>query len=479
MGIATTVLALLLGLNVAELRDRLLRAVGAVREPPLQIRSIAVLPLENLSGDKEQEYFADGMTDELIANLAKVGALKVISRTSVMQYKRTTKPLPQIAHELNVDAVVEGTVRRSGNRVRITAQLIHAATDRHMWAETYEGELRDVLVLQAAVARAIVGEIKVELTPLEQLRLTPTLPVKPEAYELYLEGRHHYDGFRELAKAENSYRQAIARDPTFAPAYAWLGMIYFTGGGPPGAARPAVDKALELDPALPEAHADAGIIRVLCDWDWAGAERECKRALDLGPSSAFVHAAYSWMLTAVGRFDEAIREAKRARDLDPVSPNTAIGLAIVYQKARRYDDAIGLYKRLLEHDPGYALARTELAWTYTFKGSYKEAFGEYEKLPSPPDPRKTYLYVVSGMRNEALKMIREYDGLAQKYKLGPWHEAIPYAALNDKERAFALLEQAYQTRDATMWLTKVDPWFDNIRSDPRFQDLMRRTNFPP
>jgi serine/threonine protein kinase/Tfp pilus assembly protein PilF len=477
------VLAALLALNVAGLRDRLWPRAT----PRPKIESIAVLPLQNLSGDPNQEYFSDGMTEELITNLAKISALKVISRTSVMHYKGTQKSLPEIANELNVDAVLEGSVRRVGDRVRITAQLIQARQDRHLWADSYDRDLRDVLALQSELAQAIVGQIRIKLTPEEQSRLASgrARPVNPEAYEVYLRGRYQLDGWRDVPKAYQSFTQAIEKDPTFAPAYAGLASCAITGGAPPDVlakARDAADKALELDPMLAQAHGMSAFLKVF-EWDWTGAERESKRALELNPSDADAHAAYATFLAATGRFDEAIAEMKQAHELDPAGLSSNLALGWVYTKARRYDDAIAQFRRTLDLNPNLALTRRELAWAYTFKGMYEEALAEYRKLGLPTDSMLAYLYAVSGRRAEALKMIRDLErrGLERQRRgeyTSPYHMAVPYAGLNDKEKALALLEQGYKVRDGNMWITKVELSFDNLRSDPRFQDLLRRMNFP-
>ena len=295
-----------------------------------KIESIAVLPLENLSGDKEQEYFADGMTEALITDLGKIGALRVISRTSVMQYKGTKKPLPQIARELNVDAIVEGTVQRSDNRVRITANLLHAPTDRHLWAETYERDLRDVLALQDEVARAIASEIQIKVTPNEQVRLASARPLNPEAYRLYLQGRYYFSK-RTLPAFDKSvqlFQQVLEKEPSSALAYAGLAESYgitpFYGGALPKVAFPkakaAALKALELDGSLAEAHASLAFVLLYWDWDWLAAERELKRAIELNPSYVTAHHWYAEYLGAMGRHDQAIAEIKRAQELDPLSP---------------------------------------------------------------------------------------------------------------------------------------------------------------
>src|SRR2546427_1506496 len=309
----------LVGLNVGGARDRLLG-----RTAPPRIESLAVLPLANLSSDPTQEYFSDGMTEALITDLSRISALRVISRTSVMQYKGTKKPMPQIAKELNVDGVVEGSVQLSGDKVRITAQLIEGPTDRHLWVESYERDLHDILALQSDVAKTIAREIRVKLTPQEQARLGETRPVITEAYQLYLKGRYHWNRRTEESarKGLGYFQQAIDKDPGYAPAYAGLGFAYASEGWyvhPPNEVMPkakvSVSKALELDESLAEAHTYLGHIRDFYDLDWAGAEREHKRAIELNPNDAIAHQFFAAYLIKMGRFNEAMAEQQRAHEL--------------------------------------------------------------------------------------------------------------------------------------------------------------------
>jgi serine/threonine protein kinase/tetratricopeptide (TPR) repeat protein len=474
--------AVLIGLNVAGLRDRLLGRTG-----PPKIESIAVLPLKNLSGDREQEYFSDGMTEELITNLGKISALRVISRTSVMQYKDTKKTVPTIARELNVDAVVEGAVLRSGDRVRINAQLIHGPTDRHLWAESYERGLRDVLALQSEVAQAIANQIRVNLTSQEQTRLASRRPVDPAAHEAFLRGRFYFDKWTNEGsrKSLDYFQQAIEKDPGYAEAYTALAFTHLSMGGglvPPQEAlqkaKPAVAKALELDDNLAEAHAVLGWIKASYEWDWAGAEREYKRAIELNPSSQMAHDGYSYYLAWLGRFDEAIAEAKRAFELQPLS---RIGLAAAYAFARRYDDSIREAQRELELFPANPAAHLWLGGGYLFKGRNAEAISECQKLRElEPDVSTAWVsattYAFAGRKSEAHKELKEY--LNAPY-VDPWMVAGIYAGLGEKDKAIEWLERAYKDRSPNICLLKVDQWFDSLRSDPRFQDLLRRMNFPP
>ena len=469
-------------------------AVGAVREPPLQIQSIAVLPLENLSRDPEQEYFADGMTEALITDLGKISALRVISRTSVMRYKGTKKPLPEIGRELNVDGIIEGSVVRSGDRIRITANLLHAPTDRHLWAETYERNLRDVLALQREVAQAIANEIKIKLTPQEQARLARARSVNPEAHEAYLKGRYYWNLRTEegLKKGIEYFQQAIEKDPGYALAYAGLADSYVVLGewalmAPWEAfprAKAAAFKALEMDETLAEAHAPLGTARANYDWDWVGAEKEFKRAIELNPGYATAHNFYAQYLSAMGRHKEAIAEIKRAQELDPLSLQINATGGLVFFFARRYDEAIAECRRTLELNAGFYPAHLYLGLAYEQQKLYAQAISEYQKAVALEEGNPAcsgYLaraYAAVGRRTEALKIISQVRELAKRRYVSPYRIALIYTALGDADQAFAWLEKAYQERSKLDSLN-VDPRNDRLRSDPRFQDLLRRMNFPP
>ncbi len=348
--------AVVLILNVAGLRDRLLPGPA-----PPRIASIAVLPLENLSHDPEQEYFADGMTEELITTLGKISALRVISRTSVMRYKRTSKPVPQIGRELNVDAVIEGTLLRSGGRVRITANLLHAPTDRHLWAESYERDLGDVLTLQRELARTVAKEIRATVSLEEQARMARSRPLHPEAHELYLKGQYHYYKWRqeEFKKAIAYFEKAVAVDPDYAQAYVGLAKTYgwqwILGSLPPKEAYPkfgaALKRALQIDDTLPEAHYVLAVSAWYFYWNWAQAEAEFKRALALNPNLEEARFEYGWFLTSMGRHKEGIAEARRAVEGDPLSFSANLALGSNYHGARHYDQAIAQYLRTVELDP--------------------------------------------------------------------------------------------------------------------------------
>jgi TolB-like protein/DNA-binding winged helix-turn-helix (wHTH) protein/Tfp pilus assembly protein PilF len=488
--------ATLVGLNVAGLRNRLLTAMPLKSAlAPLRIDSIAVLPLENLSRDPEQEYFADGMTEELITNLGKISALRVISRTSVMHYKGTKRSLPEIARELNVDAIVEGTVLRSGNRVRITINLLHAPTDRHLWAESYERDLQDVLVLQGEVARSIAGEIRIKLMPQEQIRLASTRPVDPEAYQDYLKGKYYTSKWTEegLKKAVVSFRQAIDVDPTYAHAYEGLAEVYSwvaasglqsTAEAYP-LAKAAALKALELDETLADAHAAFGGIKFLFDWDWSGAEQELKRAVMLNPNSSNAHFSYGVFLTVMGRSDEAVMETRRALQLDPLTPTTNLQLGWVLYYARRHDESIAQLKKTLELAPDLGYANMELGMNYAQKRMYPEAVSECERAVSlAPEEQVTLgacgnVYGLAGRRKEALMLLDRLKRLSVRRYLDPYNVACLYDGLSDNRHTIDWLERAYRERSASLYGIRVELWSDRLRSDPRFQDLLHRMNFPP
>lgn len=484
-------LGLLVGLNVGGLRKRLLGSGAAPR-----IESLAVLPLANLSGDPGQEYFADGMTEALITDLAKIRALKVISRTSVMRYKEVKKPLREIARELNVDAVVEGSVLRVGDRVRITAQLISAVTDEHLWAENYERDLRDVLALQSEVARAIAAEIRVKLTSQEQARFAATRPVDPEAYEAFLKGRYHW--YRRspdaLKKALEYLERAIAKDPTYALAHAGLADAYNSLGWdlfavlPPAEAYPkakeAAKRALELDPNCAEAHAALGWAAAAYDWDWATAEGEFRRAIELKPQYGPVHIWYSHFLEAMGRTEESFEESKRAIESDPLGLILNLHMGWYYLFARQNDRAIEQLRKTLDLDPGFILARMLLGEAYEQTGMFEHAIAEFEKAVNLSERHPIYLaglghgYAVSGRRDDAQKTIKELQQLSSQRYVPARGIAEIYIGLGDKDQAFAWLDKALKQRNGWLFHIKGNPRYDSLRSDPRFRALLKRLNLP-
>ena len=462
---------------------------------PTAITSLAVLPLANLSRDPEQEYFADGMTEALIADLSRIGSLRVVSRTSVMRYKATTRPLPEIARELKVEGVVEGSVLRSGNRVRITAQLIRAADDRHLWAESYDRELRDILVLQGAVAEDIASEIKGRLTPQEKAGLTNRRPAKPEAYLAYVRGRYFWNRRNEdsLKTAIGYFEQALKEDPAYASAYSGLADSYFYRGYAfgrlaPGEAMPkakaAASKALDLDESLADAHTSLALVRLFYDWDWPGAEREFRRAIQLDPGYATAHHGYSVFLAAMHRNDESVAEAKRALEVDPLSlpVNNVVGLML--SVAGRYDEAIQQYRKALELDPNFAMAHGNLATAYEAKGMEEQAIEEYLKAgalsgesPARVQERRR-AYEQGGRRGFARKQLELATAEWKGWHWTATNIAQLHAYLGQGDEAMRWLEKAYEARSGSLvWIDMGDGWKE-IRSDPRFQALLRRIGFP-
>jgi TolB-like protein/DNA-binding winged helix-turn-helix (wHTH) protein/Flp pilus assembly protein TadD len=461
---------------------------------PTGIRSLAVLPLENLSGDASQNYFADGMTDELITDLAQISALRVISRTSVMAYKGARKPLPQIARELNVDAVIEGSVLRSGDRVRITAQLIEASADRHLWSQSYEGELRDTLALQSRVASAIADQIRINLTPQEQAALKNVRVVNPEAYESYLKGRYFWnkrtaDG---LKAALAYFQQAIEEDPKYAQAYSGLADTYALLGDwqyavmtPEQAfpkAKAAAIKALELDSTLGEAHNSLAFVLDAFDWDLDAAGKEFRRAIELNPGYATAHHWYAWHLSLLGRFDEAIAEMRKAENLDPLSLIINADVAELLVIAHHYDESIAQSRKTIEMDPNFALAHNQLAQAYLQKHLYGEAVAELRRAVQLSGGSPTIIanlaraYVASGQRSEAIKLLNDLKNRSSHGYSNGSEIATIYASLGDTDQAMNWLEKSYEERFNPGVLLR--PGFDPLRSDPRFQGLVHRVGLP-
>jgi TolB-like protein/DNA-binding winged helix-turn-helix (wHTH) protein len=483
---ASAILVLLGGLYIY----RGWRFSHAASSDPLP-RSLAVLPLVNLSRDPDQEYFADGMTDQLITDLAQIRALRVISRTSAMQYKDAHKSLEQIARDLNVEAIIEGTVLRSGEKVRITAQLIQVPTERHLWARSYEEDLRDVVALQDRVARDIAAQIRIELTPQDQARLGSRL-VDPQAYETYLKGRYYWDkmsidGFNESLKY---FQESVTRDPNYALAYAGLSDSYqelsIWGALPPLEASPksesAARKALSIDDGLAQAHASLGNASFLYDWKWTDAEREFKRALDLDPHYATAHIEYAVYLSAMGRQDEAVAEARQAHMLDPVSQTTNSLEGLVYFVGRRFDEAISQLQNTIALYPDTALNHDILAACYEQKKLYREAMDEYLKahaiggFSSHRLAALRQAFATSGFKGYLQEELKSET--AESQRLHPYASARLYARLDQRDLAFHWLEKAYLARSHDIAFIKVHPELDNVRTDSRFQDLMRRVGFP-
>jgi serine/threonine protein kinase/TolB-like protein/Tfp pilus assembly protein PilF len=488
---------ILLGLALLVGTGLWLFSLRTVSQPPLNIGSLVVLPLENLSGDPQQEYFADGMTDALITELAKISALRIIARTSAMSYKGTKKSLPEIARELKVDAVVEGTVQRAGDRVGIRVQLIQPATDRHLWVESYERDLRDVLGLQSQIARAIAREIQTKVTSSEQVRLAHNRSVNRKAFDDHLQGRYLYWNMRtkeNLEKAIEYFQSAINADPTYAPAYVGLADCYNLlgteqiGALPPIESRrkaeEAAGEALELDGELAEAHAALGWVKHF-NWEWAAAEREFKLAIELNPNHANGHLFYAGFLASSGRLEEGIGEVNRAQELDPFSLAISAQRGFILENARRYDEAIEQLRRVIAVDPNRYPAHWYLGHTYAASGRFNEAIAAFEKAAALSGRSPGALgflglaYGLEGRKDEANKVLKELLDLQRRRYVSPPALANVYIGLGNNDQAFFWLERAYQERSNYMAWLKVFPLLDPLRSDPRFDDLLRRIGLAP
>jgi TolB-like protein/DNA-binding winged helix-turn-helix (wHTH) protein len=504
LALASAVTVLLIGaLSVTGVRQRLLR-----HSHPHNIESLAVLPLVNLSDDSEQDFFADGMTEALITDLGKISALRVISRTSVVQYKGTKKPLPEIARELNVDGLVEGTVLRSGNHLRITVNLLQASPEKHLWAESYEGEIGDILALQGQVAQAVAREVQVKLTPEEQKLLGNTRPVNPQAHDDYLKGRYlcERETREGLDKAIPYFQKAIEEAPSDPLAYVGLADCYTVWGwagdifaGDPSPteimpkARDAAQKALQLDENFAEAHTTLACVEVILNWNWSGAEREFKRAIELNPSSAKAHVWYAHYLAAMGRFDESAAEAQRALQLDPISLFTMDFEQWALYMTRHYDLLIEETRKSLELAPEFAWAHYERAMVFLRMGRGTESLQEfleaekqlglredrlkelkqaYQQTGYPGYWRKTLAFSL-----EASKQPRKF-AVTSGYGSWDYMDTVDVGAVQvrvgDFHGAFETLNKAFTKHDAALIYLNVDPTWDPIRSDPRFQILLRR-----
>jgi TolB-like protein/DNA-binding winged helix-turn-helix (wHTH) protein/Tfp pilus assembly protein PilF len=463
---------------------------GRSSQPQAQIRSIAVLPLQNLSGDSSQDYFADGMTEELTTDLGKISSLTVISRTSAQNYRGSHKSAPQIAGELNVQAIVEGSVLRSGNKVRITTQLIDAQHDKHLWAESYDREIGDVLAIQNAVALEIARQVRIRLTSLEQQRFAQHTPVNADAFDAYLRGRYAQttQSSKGIEEALPLFQQAINLDPSYAPGYAGLAYTYGLLANydvlPPSEAFPqalaAATKATQLDPGSAEAHTAMAFSEHHYLWNWAGAEREYKTASALNSSYPTAHLLYAEYLSTIGRHSEAIAEMRRALELDPLSLVYSSNLGRFLYHARRYDEAIEVLKQTLAIDPNRVYARVHLAMCYEEKGMYEEERQEFERITAAfggqPGPGLAHFYArIAAKKGEAAKARRIADQLERTARDSDWFFLSGvYAALSDKDEAFACLNKAYEKHDFFLVFLKVHPYMDPLRSDPRYVELLQR-----
>jgi adenylate cyclase len=465
-----------------------------VATAPHAIRSIAVLPLDNYSGDPSQEYFADGMTDELTTDLAKISALRVISRGSVMQFKGAHRPpTPEIAKLLNVDAVVEGSVLRSGDKVRITAQLIDAPADKHMWADSFERDSRDVLALQDQLASAIAKEINVQLTPTEQARLTTASTVNPAAHDAYLKGRYFFSrpNDENLKKAIALFGEAVKLDPNFAPAYSGLSDAYLWEGANEGfltsteamvKARETAVKAVQLDDKSAEAHTSLAVFKCFYEFDWAGCESEFRRAFALNPNYAFAHDQLGMALALLGRLDEAMAEGARAAELDPLSPQIQLDTVFALAFQGKYQAAVEQADRALELDQTYFYTHMQKGWINLEAGKSSAAVPELQKanLTEAPTYAAAYLgyaYGASGDRAKAGAMIEELNRRSLQGYVPPFNLAIVYLGMGDRDRAMDYLEQAYSAHSQMLCWLKMDKIFDPLRSEPRFIALLKKLNF--
>jgi len=458
------------------------------------IDSLAVLPLQNLSGDPDQEYFADGMTEALITELSRIKALRVISRTSALRYKDTDMSLPDIARELNVDAVVEGSVLRAGDQVRITAQLIKAEPEQHLWADDYERDLRDILNLHTEVARAIAKEIRIALTPEEETRLASTRSVIPEAHEAYLKGRFYINKWTKesVGRGIEYFEKAIEIDPYYALAHVGLARSYnllasFDWISPKEGwpkAKAEVIRALEIDETLAEAHVILADVRFMYDWDWESAERDFKRAINLNPGYATAHSFYAGFLLSLGRHQEALKEMQIARELDPLSLSIKRLAVVIFTFSRQYDQAITQIDEILDSDPDHFEAHYWLGWAYKEQSMYDEAIEEFQKaLTLSSEGSADSLRAVAGiartyaLSGETEKARELLDGLVQMSEqefITPYIVAKVYLALGKKDQAFEWLEKAYQDRSPYLTTIKVDPEVDQLRADPRFHELLKK-----
>jgi TolB-like protein/DNA-binding winged helix-turn-helix (wHTH) protein/Flp pilus assembly protein TadD len=479
---AGLILALLgltiVSLGVRSLRDRL---VARSRIPPIQ--SVVVLPFVNLTGDVEQDYFADGMTEALTTELGKAHVVRVISRTSAMQYKQTRKSIPEIARELNVDAVVEGGVQRANDRVSITAQLIYAPTDRHLWGQAYERDLRDALAMQREVAQNIAYAVQAKFTPQDQVGPAHLRQVDPEAYREYLRGRFFWEQRSEeaLDRSIAHFDRAIQIDPNFALAYAAEAEAYIPlavrGYRAPkelfSKAKEMATKALALDDTLPGAHNALAAVR-FNQYDWIGAEKEFVRAIELNPSYVPARLWHGYFLEALGQQSANLAERKLAQELDPLNLNAGTDVGTAYFYLGQYDQAIEEQRKTLELDPGFSKALMNLGEVYEAKGMYADAINVYSKAGALAS--LGHAYAASGRKIEACKILRELDEQSKHRYVSPYDLALIYTGLGENDQALAWLEKA-EEQNVPLHHINVDQRFNSLRSDKRYQQLLRRIGF--
>jgi TolB-like protein/DNA-binding winged helix-turn-helix (wHTH) protein/Flp pilus assembly protein TadD len=488
----TTLIAALLAIVV--IAAALVVAPALSHRPPAVplVRSIAVLPLDNFSGDPAQEYFVDGMTDELITDLAKIGALRVISRTSVMRYKGTKKGLPEIARELNVDGIIEGSVVRSGQRVRITAQLLYGPTDRHLWAETYERDLGDVLSLQSEVAQAIAQQVRAQVTPQQRANLRSARPVNPEAYDSYLRGRYYlsnqFTAAQPLNVAKGYFEQALRKDPEFALAYSGLAdshvYLAFFGKGAPSSsfrsAEEALQHALTLDDRIGEAHDTQGVLDWRYNWNWDAAEREFNQALILSPSYSCAHEDRAEYLAFRGRRGEAKAEMTKVLEFDQGVSSSLTEEGVDYL-LRDFEGLVEASRRGVASNPNEWVEHYYLGVGYEGTGKRLDAISEYQKAVKMSDGDRNATaalasaYAGVGRTAETRKILRDFEQESESTYISPYLIATLHAGLGEKDKAFESLEKAYQEKSADLsWHLKADLRLDNLRTDPRYQDLLHR-----
>ncbi len=453
-------------------------------------RSVAVLPFLNLSSDPENEYFADGITEDVIAQLSKIRALEVISRTSVMSFKKREHGLRDIAARLGVATLLEGSVRRTGDRVRIVAQLIDAEKDQHLWAETYDRQLTDIFAIQTDVALHIAAALKAELSPDEKTRIHKEPTNDLQAYQLYLQGRHCFIRYTQEGQQQaiEYFEQAIARDPSYALAYAGVALAYGELGEV-GALKPdetyarakeAVAKALELDNELGEAHCVLAFVKFVHDFDWPGAEWSFKRALELSPSSADTYDLYGRMLSALERYDEAIAAQQRAQELDPLAHPLDVATALL--RAGRYDDAVESATRCIRFEPNYARGHSTLGWAYLKKGMFDEGLAELEKAVALSPGYSLWLaqlgqaYAQVGKVGQAREILRHLEELSRRQYVSPYHMAYVHTGLGEQDTAIDWLERAFEERAGAVYGIKGSFLFTSLRSHPRFTALLKKMN---
>jgi TolB-like protein/DNA-binding winged helix-turn-helix (wHTH) protein/Flp pilus assembly protein TadD len=474
-------IALLLVVSLSALALRMRR--GA----PPRITSLAVLPLANLSNDPEQEYFADGMTDALITDLATIRSLRVISRQSVMAYKGSRKPLPQIGRELAVDAVVEGSIVRSAGRVRVTAQLVHAPTDRHLWAQEYERDARDLLALEGELSRAIAREVRTVVTPQELARLSRPRATSPEAYDDYLRGRFFWSkrSKEALEKGLAYFQRAVAEDPGFALAYAGIAESYgplgYNGFMPPGETAPrmraAATRALELDDSLAEAHTALAACLAFHEWSWAEASREFERTIEVNPNYVTAHMWRGLHLGNLGRFEESVAERVQALGLDPLNLAANAGYGDALGQWGRLDEAERQLQKTLELDPEFSLAHQYLGDVYLRGSRNDEALAEFRKAGT--QGALGYAYAVLGRRGDARGVLADLRRRAAESYVSGLEIALVHAGLGDRDEAFLWLDKAFADRSPMLSGVRVDPKLASLHDDARFADLLKRMNLPP